>query len=63
MTGIAAPHVSGGAMASPPPRDVLTHVELTWVEHKIEYWISTRSAARSAERIRPATRGGPSMMM
>ena len=39
MTGIAAPHASGGAMPSARPRDDLTHVELTWVEQKIEYWI------------------------
>jgi hypothetical protein len=39
MTGIAAPRMRGGPMPSPAPSDRLTHVELTWVEKKIEYWI------------------------
>ncbi len=39
MTGIAAPRVRGGPMPSPRAEDDLTHVELTWIEKKIEYWI------------------------
>jgi hypothetical protein len=36
MTGV---RVIGGASPAPRGPDVLTHVELTWVEKKIEYWI------------------------
>ena len=36
MTGI---RVIGGALPSPRQLDAPTHVELTWVEKKIEYWI------------------------
>ena len=39
MTGIAAPRMRGGPMPSSAPSDRLTHVELTWVEKQIEYWI------------------------
>lgn len=39
MTGIAAPRMRGGPTPSLPPTDRLTHVELTWVEKQIEYWI------------------------
>ena len=39
MTGIAAPRMRGGPMPSPVSSDRLTHVELTWVEKQIEYWI------------------------
>ena len=39
MTGIAAPRMRGGPMPSIAPSDRLTHVELTWVEKQIEYWI------------------------
>ena len=39
MTGIAAHRMRGGSMPSPAPSDRLTHVELTWVEKQIEYWI------------------------
>ena len=39
MTGMAMPSSCG--VGSPPacPSDALTHVELTWIEKKIEYWI------------------------
>lgn len=46
MTGIAAPGVRGGPMPSAPARDDLTHVELTWVEQKVEYWIRFGREAR-----------------
>ncbi|NNV19123.1 MULTISPECIES: DUF2840 domain-containing protein [Brucella] len=39
MTGIAAPRMRGGPMPPTAPSDQLTHVELTWVEKQIEYWI------------------------
>src|SRR5690606_21561272 len=39
MTGIAAPRMRGGPMPSPAPSDRLTHVELTWMEKQIEFWI------------------------
>jgi hypothetical protein len=39
MTGIAAPRVRGGPMPSARPGEDMTHVELTWIEKKIEYWI------------------------
>lgn len=39
MTGIAAPRMRGGLMPPTAPSDRLTHVELTWVEKQIEYWI------------------------
>ena len=39
MTGIAAPRMRGGSTPSSFQTDRLTHVELTWVEKQIEYWI------------------------
>jgi hypothetical protein len=39
MTDIAASRVRGGPMPPAYPHDDMTHVELTWVEKKIEYWI------------------------
>lgn len=39
MTGIAASRMRGGPMPDAQPEDNLTHVELTWVEKKIESWI------------------------
>ncbi|HSI19936.1 DUF2840 domain-containing protein [Labrys sp. ZIDIC5] len=39
MTGNAAPRVRGGPVPSALPSDSLTHVELTFVEKKIEHWI------------------------
>ena len=39
MTGTAAPRMRGGPLPSALPHDSMTHVELTWVEKKIEYWI------------------------
>ncbi|CDN95830.1 MULTISPECIES: DUF2840 domain-containing protein [Agrobacterium] len=39
MTGIAAPRVRGGPLPPNTSYDHLTHVELTWVEKQIEYWI------------------------
>ena len=39
MTGTAAPRMRGGPLPSALPHDSMTHVELTWIEKKIEYWI------------------------
>jgi len=39
MIGIAAPRMRGGPSPAALPHDNLTHVELTWVEKKIENWI------------------------
>ena len=39
MTSIAAPRMRGGPMPSALSHDDMTHVELTWIEKKIEYWI------------------------
>ena len=39
MTGTAAPRMRGGPLPSAPPHGSMTHVELTWIEKKIEYWI------------------------
>ena len=39
MTGDAAPRVRGGPVPIAQRSDNLTHVELTWVEKKIENWI------------------------
>ena len=39
MTGIAASRMRGGPSPAALPHDTLTHVELTWVEKKIENWI------------------------
>ncbi len=45
MTGAAAPGVRGGPMPSVLIHDRMTHVELTWIEKKIEYWIRFGQAA------------------
>ncbi len=37
--GIAPSHMRGGPAPAALPADNLTHVELTWVEKKIENWI------------------------
>lgn len=39
MTGVAAHRMRGGPALTVRSRDDLTHVELTWIEKKIEYWI------------------------
>jgi len=39
MTGNAVPRVRGGPVPIAQTSDDLTHVELTWVEKKIENWI------------------------
>jgi hypothetical protein len=39
MTGTAAPRMRGGPLPSALPHDGMTHVELTWIEKKIEYWV------------------------
>lgn len=39
MTGTAASRVRNGPSPSALASDHLTHVELTWIEKKIEYWI------------------------
>ena len=39
MTGAAAPRARGGPTPTARHQDNLTHVELTWVEKKIENWI------------------------
>jgi Protein of unknown function (DUF2840) len=39
VTGAAASRMRGGPAQAAPPADNLTHVELTWVEKKIESWI------------------------
>lgn len=39
MTRIAAPRVRGGPMPSTLSHDDMTHVELTWIEKKIEFWL------------------------
>ncbi|MCT7376336.1 DUF2840 domain-containing protein [Chelativorans salis] len=49
MTGTAAPRVGGGPMPSADNPDALTHVELTWIEKRIEYWI--RFGRETGERI------------
>lgn len=45
MTGIAAHRMRGGPTPAMQSRDDLTHVELTWIEKKIEYWIRFGPAA------------------
>ena len=45
MTGIAAPRGRGGSLPSALSHDDLTHVELTWIEKNIEYWIRFGSQA------------------
>lgn len=39
MTGNAASRVRGDPLPQACPADTLTHVELIWVEKKIEHWI------------------------
>ena len=39
MTGNAAPRLRGGSLPSARSSDDMTHVELTWIEKKVEYWI------------------------
>ena len=46
MTGNAAPRVRGGPVPIAQHSDNLTHVELTWVEKKIENWIRFGREAR-----------------
>lgn len=45
MTGAAAPRGRGGPSPTALPHDPLTHVELTWVEKRIENWIRFGSHA------------------
>lgn len=45
MTGDAAPRMRGDLSPTALPQDNLTHVELTWVEKKIENWIRFGSHA------------------
>lgn len=45
MTDAAAPRVRGGPTPTALPQNNLTHVELTWVEKKIENWIRFGSHA------------------
>ena len=49
MTSAAVPSARGGPAPSASPADSLTHVELTWVEKKIENWI--RFGAHAHEQI------------
>jgi uncharacterized protein DUF2840 len=49
MTGTAVPRVGGCAMPPASNLDARTHVELTWVEGRIEYWI--RFGREAGERI------------
>ncbi|MBR7653443.1 DUF2840 domain-containing protein [Brucella oryzae] len=46
MIGNADPRMRGGPASSLVPSDVLTNVELTWIEKKIEYWIRFGQDAR-----------------
>ena len=46
MTGNAAPRVRSGPVPIAQASDNLTHVELTWVEKKIENWIRFGSETR-----------------
>ena len=39
MTGNAAPRLRGGPLPSAGSSNDMTHVELTWIEKKVEYWI------------------------
>ena len=39
MTGIVAHRMRGGLTPAVQSGDDMTHVELTWIEKKIEYWI------------------------
>ena len=49
MTGATAPGVGESPTHSANTSDALTHVELTWIEGRIEYWIRFGRAA--SERI------------
>ena len=49
MTGTAAPRVGGDPMPSAHNPDALIHVELIWIEKRIEYWI--RFGRETGERI------------
>ena len=49
MTSLAAAKLDGDQPPLPCPADALTHVELTWIEARIEYWI--RFGREAAERI------------
>lgn len=49
MTGTADTPIGGGPMPSAHSLDALTHVELTWIAGKIEYWI--RFGREAGERI------------
>ena len=49
MTGATAPDVGAGPMPSAHTSDAFTHVELTWIEGRIEYWI--RFGREAGERI------------
>ena len=46
MTGNAAPRVRGGPVPFAHASDNLTHVELTWMEKRIENWIRFGREAR-----------------
>ncbi|MDX3925916.1 MAG: DUF2840 domain-containing protein [Shinella sp.] len=39
MTGNSAPRLRGGPLPSARTIDCMTHVELIWIEKKIEFWI------------------------
>ncbi len=57
MTGTAASRVRSGPSPSALASDHLTHVELTWIEKKIEYWIRFgRRRPRADSRSPPAYR-------
>ena len=49
MTSLAAGKLDDGHSPLPRPADALTHVQLTWIEKRIEYWI--RFGREAAERI------------
>lgn len=49
MTGNAASRLCGGSLPPARPPDDMTHVELTWIEKKVEYWI--RFGEQSSELI------------
>ena len=49
MTSLAPANLGGDQPPSPCPSNALTHVELTWIEQRIEYWI--RFGREAAERI------------
>ena len=45
MIGVADPSLRSG-LPPAPAADALTHVELTWVEKKIEFWIRLVKSCR-----------------